>query len=120
MTEQARDYSRNRTNARRGADFERLVARKLVDRGWDVWRSSGSRTAADLVAMRHGQTPRVIQCKLDRHTLDVPQWHALWTLAQRSGCSPVVADRQGLWLVTGERPTFGRADAYLSPLAWDL
>lgn len=119
MTAEPERYARNRTNGRRGADFERRVAARLVEQGWVVVRAAGSRGACDLIAMRHGSTPLLVQCKLDRHALDVPEWHALWALSVRTGSRPLVADRQGLWLVIGDRPAYGRIDQWLTAIGWD-
>lgn len=47
---------------RQGRDFEYVVRDHFLELGWVVVRSAGSKTKADLVAMRGGLT-LLIQCK---------------------------------------------------------
>jgi len=61
--------NKNRNYAR-GRDFEYVVKRKLEAEGWTVWRTPGSKSRADLIAIRGyrrigGVVPRVrlVQCK---------------------------------------------------------
>lgn len=49
---------------RAGADFERAVRLDLIDNGYDVIRSAGSKTKVDLVAFKPGQA-LFVQCKRD-------------------------------------------------------
>ena len=51
------------TPKQRGSNFERRVGKWLEERGWIVFRSAGSRTAADLIALRPGITVLAVQCK---------------------------------------------------------
>ena len=53
------------THYSRGADFERVVKRDLERRHYLAYRSAGSHGAADLVALKDGFLPLLVQCKLD-------------------------------------------------------
>lgn len=49
----------------RGADRERKVAEDLRIQGYYVMRSAASHGAVDLIALRTGEKPRLIQVKTD-------------------------------------------------------
>lgn len=49
--------------SRRGIDRERLVAEYLRDRDWMVVRAAGSFGPADLVALRAGSRPLLVEVK---------------------------------------------------------
>lgn len=51
---------------KRGAAREREYAERLEAKGWLVTRSAGSRSPHDLVALKDGYVPRLIQVKSDR------------------------------------------------------
>ena len=51
------------TPKQRGSNFERRVGKWLEERGWTVFRSAGSQSAADLIALRPGITVLAVQCK---------------------------------------------------------
>jgi len=51
------------TPKQRGSNFERRIKRWLEERGWTVFRSAGSQSAADLIALRPGITVLAVQCK---------------------------------------------------------
>ncbi len=55
------------TAYRRGADFERKVAAHLRGDGYVVIRSAGSRGECDLVALKAGERPRLVQAKIGPH-----------------------------------------------------
>src|SRR3954470_15559717 len=48
-------------NGRRGSNKERAVAANLRVDGWIVYRSAGSHGNADLIALKHGYAPRLLQ-----------------------------------------------------------
>lgn len=48
----------------RGRRFEHVVRAALIDDGYDVVRSAGSKTKIDLVGFKTGQV-LLVQCKLD-------------------------------------------------------
>ena len=51
------------TPKQRGSNFERRVKAWLEERGWTVFRSAGSRSVADLIALRPGIIVLAVQCK---------------------------------------------------------
>jgi Holliday junction resolvase len=112
------------TNYRLGAELERTVMHRLVEKEWTVIKSGGSRGPFDLVAMRGGRSPLFIQCKTDRRTLDAESWRLLFVLALDLGGTPIIADRSGprreatLWVMLGERPRYRQAGEYLQALTW--
>jgi Holliday junction resolvase len=80
------------TNRQRGDYFERQVKATMEAYGWLVYRSAGSHGAADLVAMRHGNTPTLVQCKISGR-IDPAERVALMDEAELGGCRAVVAMR---------------------------
>jgi len=80
------------TNRQRGDYFERQVKLTLEAHGWLVYRSAGSHGAADLVAMRHGNTVTLVQCKISGR-IDPGERTALLDEADPSGGRAVVAMR---------------------------
>ena len=52
-------------NARFGTDRERKVLCRLQDQDWFCIRTPGSKGAMDIVALRDGSRPRLIQVKGD-------------------------------------------------------
>lgn len=50
------------TQYRQGAAFERATRTRLIDDGYDVLRSAGSKTKVDLIAIKKGQIV-FVQCK---------------------------------------------------------
>ena len=62
------------TNYQRGAAFELRVKRRLEEQGWTVWRTPGSKSPADLIAVKPSRCDwpddelilprlRLVQCK---------------------------------------------------------
>ena len=49
----------------KGANFERRVRKHLEKQGWVVFRSAGSHSPADLIALRTGEV-MLIQCQLSK------------------------------------------------------
>src|SRR5436309_12747800 len=77
--------------ARRGADFERRVKRRLERDGWFVVRSAGSRGPLDLVALRRdghgGCEVRLIQCKVRQTHFTLNDWSLLEEAALDAGAT---------------------------------
>ncbi|GAG60376.1 unnamed protein product [marine sediment metagenome] len=48
----------------KGANFERRVRKHLEQQGWVVFRSAGSHSPADLIALKSGEV-LLVQCQLD-------------------------------------------------------
>ena len=80
------------TNRTRGDYFERQTVAALAARGWIARRSGGSLGAADVWALRSGNTPLLIACKLHGR-IDPPERAALIHLAQKAGARPILASR---------------------------
>lgn len=80
------------THYARGADFERRTQAHLTGLGYWTARVAGSHGAADLVALRAGEDPLLVQCKTGGWLAPLAR-HELLTLAKRTGAVPVVASR---------------------------
>jgi Holliday junction resolvase len=86
------------TAYRRGVHFENRVRRDFESRGWWVIRAAGSHGPADLVALKVGEPPLLIQCKADSR----PHKHeglGLAALAKSIGAEGLLALRVGRKLV---------------------
>jgi Holliday junction resolvase len=57
-------------SGRRGSNRERAVANHLRSDGWIVYRSAGSHGNADLIALKTGYRPRLIQVKSSRRPFE--------------------------------------------------
>lgn len=79
------------TNYRRGAEFERAVAKDLEKYGFVTVRSAGSHKPADVVAMKAGET-LAIQCKRDG-VLRPDEWNKFYCWAAVAGATPILASK---------------------------
>lgn len=79
------------TNYKRGADFERKVAKDLEGYGFVTVRSAGSHKPADVVAMKVGGT-FAIQCKRDG-VLRPEEWNKFYCWAAMAGATPILASK---------------------------
>lgn len=77
-----------------GNHFERRVADALRGDGYRVWQTRGSKSPADLIALKIGQV-LLVQVKSGVTGLDHTQWNALHELATPFGAVPIIADRDG-------------------------
>jgi Holliday junction resolvase len=80
------------TNRQRGDYFERQVRDTLRAHGWLVIRSAGSLGVADLVALRKGNTPTLVSCKLGGR-IGPEERTAILDAADKAGARAVVAMR---------------------------
>jgi Holliday junction resolvase len=80
----------------KGAYFERRCRKALEKQGFFVVRSAGSRGPADLVAFKTGMNKRtlLIQCTLDKGSKNITDFRRLCSVAQKTGCYPVLAVRE--------------------------
>jgi Holliday junction resolvase len=78
----------------RGNYFEARCAEILRGAHFIVWQTRGSKTAADLVALRRHDT-LLVQCKSGMKPISHEGWNALYELAWQAGARPVVATRVG-------------------------
>lgn len=86
-----------RTAKARGSHFERRVRAHLEHDGYVVFRSAGSRSPADLIALAPGQV-LLLQCKASGW-IPPAERRELRALAARAGASPMLAYRDGRGLV---------------------
>jgi Holliday junction resolvase len=81
------------SNRGRGDYLERQVRSALRRYGWIVVRAAGSLGVADLVALRAGNTPLLISCKLTGLPPPAERF-AFLRAAEQSGARPIVATRE--------------------------
>jgi Holliday junction resolvase len=82
------------TAYRRGVYFERRVRLDMESRGWWVIRAAGSHGPADLVALKLGEPPLLIQCKADARP-HRKEGIGLAALAASVGAEGLLAKREG-------------------------
>ena len=70
--------SRKTSPKTRGTNFERRIRKVLEEIGWDVFRSAGSRTCADLIALKATKQILAVQCKASQKpSLSDSEWEGL-------------------------------------------
>lgn len=84
----------------------------LVEAGYYVVRAAGSKGKVDLVALRLGEPPLLVQCKINGK-LGPAEWNELYEVAQRTGGTPVLATTPPrkpitFWLLTGPKVPYAR------------
>jgi len=77
----------------KGANFERRVRGYLQEIGFVVFRSAGSHTPADLIALKAGEV-LLVQCKLDGK-ISPTERYALSVLGDELQCRVMLAWREG-------------------------
>lgn len=80
------------SNRARGDYLERQTKSALQAHGWVVVRAAGSLGVADIVALRAGNTPLLISCKLNGHIAPLER-RALIEACQAAGARPIMAAR---------------------------
>lgn len=100
-----------RAQYRRGSELERRCRAELIEAGYFVVRSAGSKTPVDLCAVKPGQV-LFVQCKRNG-ALPAGQWNDLYGAAVTSGALPVLAEQltrgRRYWLLTGTKKARQRA-----------
>lgn len=81
------------TNRARGDYLERQAREALRAHGWYVTRAAGSHGAADLAALRAGNTPLLLACKTNG-TIGPAERTALVEAATQAGARPLLACRE--------------------------
>lgn len=86
------------SNRARGDYLERQTRDALAQYGWFVIRAGGSLGCADLVALRLGKRPLLVQCKVlgrgrQMPRVDPAERMALFTTAKESGARAIIATR---------------------------
>lgn len=79
------------TNYARGDRAEKIAAARLRDDGYAVWQARGSHGAADLIAVKPGET-LLCQVKSGSKPMSGDEWNRLYTLAVSLSAVPLVAD----------------------------
>jgi Holliday junction resolvase len=77
----------------RGRRFEYRCRDALRDAGWHVWRTPASKSPADLIALRDGHKPLLVQCKTEREQFKRSEVVALHELAQECGAHALLGAR---------------------------
>jgi len=101
------------TRYRQGYRFELRVKRDMESRGWWVIRAAGSHGPADLVCLKAGEPPLLIQCKADSVS-HKREGIALAALTESIGAEALLALRVRRRLVY--RPA--DKDKMLTPWVW--
>ncbi len=83
-----------------GYRFEVRVRLHLLERGWLVFRSAGSRSVADLIALRTGEV-MLVQCKVSG-AWGLLERQNLARVAEEVGARPVLAARDGRHILWAE------------------
>ncbi len=96
----------------RGNNAERRACATLQRHGWYTWQTRGSKSAADIVAMRGGVV-LLVQVKYGETEITGAEWNALYQLSTMIGAIPIYAStrpREGfLWVrMCGEHPRQSR------------
>lgn len=89
------------TNYSRGADYERRVKARLEADGWTVFRTAGSKSPCDLIAVRWnveppGHTSRelvFVQVKSGVRNMTAREREAFATFARDHGARPLLVSR---------------------------
>lgn len=76
----------------RGNAFERKIVDQLEHDGYTCWQSRGSKTAADIIAIKPGQLV-LVQAKSGVNHISGHDWNRLLDLARSIDATAVVADR---------------------------
>jgi Holliday junction resolvase len=77
-----------------GTYFERRALEDLRHNGYICWRTPGSKSVVDIIALKPGQV-LLIQAKAGLTAPTGTEWNALFTLANMVGATPLIADRAG-------------------------
>jgi Holliday junction resolvase len=86
------------SNRARGDYLEHQTRDALAQYGWQVTRAAGSMGAADLVCLRAGKRPLLVQCKIlgpgrSMPRIDPAERMALYECAQKAGARAIIATR---------------------------
>jgi Holliday junction resolvase len=98
------------SNRARGDYLEHQTRDALAAYGWWIIRAGGSLGCADLVALRVGKRPLLIQCKIlgpgrAMPRIDPDERAALFAAAEQCGARAIIATRyRGGWVTLLELP----------------
>jgi len=85
----------------KGRRFEYRVKRHLEQQGYVVFRCAASRPV-DLVALKPGEQPMLVECKYGKSRLTGPSREVLLELARRAGARALLARNDGRRIVLEE------------------
>jgi len=88
------------TSYSKGRQFEYRTRHHLESKGFVVFRSAGSRSVADLIALRTGEV-WLVQCKSDGYMSPLER-HNFAEVAAELGVVPMLAFRKGRKLMLRE------------------
>ena len=86
---------------RKGRRFEYHVKHHLEQQGYAVFRCAGSRPV-DLVALKPGEPPLLVECKYGKSKLTEADRKALLELARKAGARLILARNDGRRIVLEE------------------
>lgn len=75
----------------RGRAFEYRIKQRFIDAGYLVVRAAQSKGPADLVAIRSGMKPVLIQCKIGKTWSSIKDWNEFLALCESLDAIPVFA-----------------------------
>lgn len=82
------------TTYQKGYHYELKMATYFRRRGYFVTRSAGSHGVADLVAIKKGKRPLLIQCKKGSGGVDADEHNKLYNVALESQSIPIIASEE--------------------------
>jgi len=88
------------SNYSKGANFERRVRKHFEAEGWVVFRSAGSHSPADLIALKAGEV-MLIQCQLNGYFTKAKKG-ILQILTEELNCQGCLAWKEGKTLRLGK------------------
>jgi len=72
--------------------FEKRILADLRTQGYVAWQTRGSKSPADIVALKCGQT-LLVQVKSGKATMGHDEWNKLYDLAKRVNAQAILAER---------------------------
>lgn len=82
-------------NYNRGAAFERSLQKAIRESGWVCYRAAGSHGCADLIALKAGMAPALIQCKTGRAKPTPADRKAFQAEVDTAGACGLIAFKRG-------------------------
>jgi Holliday junction resolvase len=80
------------TNYQKGDHFEKRVLGDLRTQGYVAWQTRGSKSPADIIALKSGQV-LLVQVKSGAGMMAHEDWNTLYDLAERVAGHAILAER---------------------------